>query len=96
MSKLSLLAAFGAGYVLGAKAGRHRYDQIVSAAHRVTEDPRVQSAASTVADTAKHQAPVVKEKVAAVAHAAADRTPFGSSHDGHKEEPLDRESTIDT
>ena len=28
MAKLSLLAGFGAGYVLGAKAGRSRYEQI--------------------------------------------------------------------
>ncbi len=84
MSKLSLLAAFGAGYVLGAKAGRQRYEQIVSAANRVKDNPRVQSAASTVADTAKSQAPVVKEKVTAaastVASVAAEHAPFGSSH----------------
>ena len=40
--KLTLLAGFGAGYVLGARAGRDRYDQIVGKARGVWEDPRVQ------------------------------------------------------
>ena len=48
MRKLLLLVAFAAGYVLGAKAGRQRYEQIMSAANRVKEDPHVRSAASTV------------------------------------------------
>jgi hypothetical protein len=92
MKKLSLLIAFAAGYLLGAKAGRQRYEQIMSAATRVKDDPRVQSAAATVAETAKEQAPVVKDKVVAAAgaaaSAAAERSPFGSSgsdHDGEEE-----------
>ncbi len=67
MSKLSLALAFGAGYVLGAKAGHGRYEQIKASAAKVAENPRVQAAtdtakvkagevASTVADTAKEKA----------------------------------------
>lgn len=41
LKKLTLLAAFGGGYVLGAKAGRERYEQIVETANQVKEDPRV-------------------------------------------------------
>lgn len=41
-SKLTLLAGFGAGYVLGARAGRGRYDEIVGKARGVWQDPRVQ------------------------------------------------------
>ncbi len=33
MAKLSFLAGFGAGYVLGARAGRERYEQIRRAYH---------------------------------------------------------------
>ena len=40
--KLTLLAGFGAGYVLGARAGRSRYDEIVGKARGVWQDPRVQ------------------------------------------------------
>ena len=45
MAKLSFLAGFGAGYVLGAKAGRERYEQIRRAYHHAKDDPRLQSAA---------------------------------------------------
>jgi len=33
------------GYVLGARAGRERYEQIVRMYHRISENPAVQSAA---------------------------------------------------
>jgi hypothetical protein len=36
-----------AGYVLGARAGRERYEQIVRTYRRVAEHPTVQSAAET-------------------------------------------------
>ena len=45
MAKLSFLAGFGAGYVLGAKAGRERYEQIRRAYQHAKDDPRLQSAA---------------------------------------------------
>jgi hypothetical protein len=44
--KLTLAAAFGIGYTLGAKAGRERYEQIKSTAQQVKDDPRVQDAAA--------------------------------------------------
>jgi hypothetical protein len=93
MRKLLPLLAFGAGYVLGAKAGRERYEQIMRTANRVKDDPHVRTAASTVADTAREQAPVVKEKVAAAAHVAADKAPFGSSHDDQLRDRLNPDST---
>ena len=51
MRKLTLLLVFAVGYVLGAQAGRQRYEQIKNAAFKIKDDPRVQSAASTVART---------------------------------------------
>ena len=97
MKKLTLLLAVGIGYVLGARAGRARYDQIKNLAFQVKEDPRVQSAASTVADTARQQAPVVAEKVSSAASsaasAAAAHSPFGSSRDDELLEQLDPDST---
>lgn len=36
------------GYVLGARAGRERYEQLVRAYHRVADHPAVQSAAGVV------------------------------------------------
>ena len=45
MAKLSFLAGFGAGYVLGAKAGHERYEQIRRAWENAKDDPRLQSVA---------------------------------------------------
>lgn len=56
MSKPMLLAAIGVGYVLGARAGRERYDALVSQAQALWRDPRVQDKAGK----ARH---VVEEKL---------------------------------
>jgi hypothetical protein len=45
VAKLSFLAGLGAGYVLGAKAGRGRYEQIRRAYEHAKDDPRLQSLA---------------------------------------------------
>jgi hypothetical protein len=55
--KLSLLIGFGAGYVLGARSGRGRYDQIAAKAQGFWNDPRVQEKAGQAGQA-------VKEKVA--------------------------------
>jgi hypothetical protein len=46
--KLALAAGFAAGYVLGSKAGRERYEQIVGASQRVWGNPTVQSTAGVL------------------------------------------------
>ena len=45
VAKLSFLAGFGAGYVLGSKAGRERYEQIRRGWEQAKDDPRLQSIA---------------------------------------------------
>jgi len=79
MRKTTALIAGGIGYVLGARAGRERYDQIVALAQRVSSNPKVQQTARQAADAAKEAAPVVKDKVAGVADAAGSK--IGSSSD---------------
>ncbi|MGY1857574.1 hypothetical protein [Modestobacter sp. SYSU DS0290] len=61
MAKLSFLAGFGAGYVLGARAGRERYEQIRRAYNHAKDDPRLQS----VAGMAQAQADVAVKSVKA-------------------------------
>jgi hypothetical protein len=77
MSKITLLAAAGVGYVLGARAGRERYEQIKAQAQKVARNPKVQDAASKAQDTAATQAAAaagaVKDKVTDVASTAADK-----------------------
>jgi len=73
--KAALLVGLAAGYVLGTRDGRERYEQIKTQANRLVNDPRVQEKASQAADLAKQKAPVVKDKVAQATHRA------GSSED---------------
>lgn len=63
VTKLSFLAGLGAGYVLGARAGRERYEQIASTAQGLWQDPRVQQKASQAQQVVKEQAADVAGKV---------------------------------
>ena len=51
MGKVTFALGLGAGYVLGARAGRARYDQIQQAATRLTGRPEVQEAVGKVRDS---------------------------------------------
>ena len=82
MKKLLLLSAAGVGYVLGAKAGRERYDQIMRIAGQVKDDPRVQAGAQQAADLAAEKAPIVKDKVAGAASAASEKVTGSSGPSG--------------
>jgi hypothetical protein len=81
MKKLMLLAAVGAGYVLGARAGRQRYEDIKSQFLKVKNNPTVQEKAGQAVDVAKEQAPVVKDKLVGAASAAAEKVKPGGSDD---------------
>jgi hypothetical protein len=74
--KLSLLIGFGAGYVLGARSGRERYDQIVAKAQQLWRDPHVQEKAGQaqqfVQEKAEQAGEAVKEKVTSRTSSTAD------------------------
>ena len=53
MKKLIMLAGVGIGYVLGTRAGRERYDEIMQVFGRVKDDPRVREKAHQASDFAK-------------------------------------------
>ena len=57
--KLVLLIGIGIGYVLGARAGRQRYEQIKRAVSGFWNDPRVQHQVQNVEEFAKEKAPDV-------------------------------------
>lgn len=70
--KPGLLAAFGIGYVLGARAGRERYDAMVAKAQELWHDPRVQEKA--------HRARIVAEEKADIArNTVRDKMPGDST-----------------
>ena len=96
IKRLPLLVAGGIGYVLGTKAGRERYEQIISQFNKVKDDPRVQEKAHQAADLAKEKAPVVKEKLSGVADSASGKVKSarGANGSGDPAEKLNPESTV--
>lgn len=62
MGKLAFFVGVGVGYVLGARAGRERYEQIEAQASRVWRDPRVQKAKAQAGDIAQEKGAVVQDK----------------------------------
>lgn len=73
LKKLTLVAGFGAGYVLGAKAGKERYAQIEAKVREVAGLPAVQSATSSVMDTASGVADTAKQTINDKVETIADK-----------------------
>jgi hypothetical protein len=71
--KLTLGAAFGAGYVLGAKAGQERYHQIQAMFRELAGKPAVKDVTSTLADTASQIGDTAKSKVNDTVAAVGDK-----------------------
>lgn len=65
-----LVLGLGAGYVLGARAGRGRYEQIKAKATELWENPRVKRARSDVESFAREQGPIIRDRAEAAAKAA--------------------------
>lgn len=80
MSKLLLIGVGATAYVLGARAGRERYEQIARSARRLRSDPRVQDTASKAADFAREKAPEVKDQVVETARDAAHKVGSNGNH----------------
>ena len=62
--KILLVVGLGVGYVLGARAGRGRYDEIVAKVQGIWNDPRVQKQVGNAGDFVKEKAPGVADFVA--------------------------------
>jgi hypothetical protein len=77
--KLSFLIGGAVGYVLGAKAGRDRYESIVRLARRVGGSQTVQSTAGVLQARVTSVAQKARETVTGH-HAAAGST---STHNGY-------------
>ena len=61
--KLFLLAGLATGYVLGAKAGRQRYEQIKSTATKIWNSDSVQKPVSQAVEFAQTTAPELSQKL---------------------------------
>ncbi|MCI1262204.1 MAG: protoporphyrinogen oxidase [Tetrasphaera jenkinsii] len=72
MSKLSFLLGAAVGYVLGARAGQERYDQIKTQANKIWSSDPVQTKVSQATDAAKTKAaPFVADMVSDAAKSTA-------------------------
>jgi hypothetical protein len=61
--KLWFLGGLAAGFVLGARAGREKYEEIVATARKVKEHPTVQEARGVVQEQASRLASTGKERL---------------------------------
>jgi len=82
MRKAALLVGLAAGYVLGARDGRERYEQIKSVVTGVAQDPRVQEQASKAADVARDKAPGLTDAVTSKVADKVDTSTTTSSTSG--------------
>ena len=78
--RITFLSGLAAGFVLGARAGRERYEQLTQLARRVVDSPAAQQAAGAVQAQATGFAKAAKQKVTDGLH---DRVPklAGSARD---------------
>jgi hypothetical protein len=68
--RILFLTGAAVGYVLGARAGRRRYEQIKAGAERLWNDPKVQSSVDNVVGQVQG---FVKDKAPEVQAAVTDR-----------------------
>jgi hypothetical protein len=74
MGKLTFIAGLAAGYVLGARAGRQRYEQIARTSGKVWNSGPVQKQVATAKEAARSKAaPVVADMVADAARATGEK-----------------------
>jgi hypothetical protein len=78
MRKMWFLGGIAVGFVLGARAGREKYEELVQAARKVRESPTVQEAAGVVQEQATRLYTEGKEKVTdKLAHSRLAETSVG-------------------
>jgi len=61
--RITFLSGLAAGYVLGARAGRERYDQLMQLGRRVADSPAAQQAAGAVQAQASGLAKTARQRV---------------------------------
>ena len=85
--KILLVVGIGVGYVLGARAGRERYEDIKRAAGKLWNDPRVQRQFDEAEGFVKDKAPEVAGLLATGAKKVVSQV------SGKKPAPATRKST---
>ncbi|MDQ1104082.1 hypothetical protein [Nocardioides zeae] len=87
MRKLTLVIGIGIGYVLGARAGTQRYEQLKAQAQKAWRNPTVQDKVEQAQEKVKETAPQVAEKVSGkageVAQTVTEKVKGDSDEDGN-------------
>ena len=73
LGKLGMVVGAAVGYVLGAKAGRERYDQIAASARQLMEKPQVKRVMESAPGNLGARVEQVANKAADAVHQASDR-----------------------
>lgn len=71
--KLLFVLGAGVGYVVGARAGRERYEAMKAQADSLWKDPRVQEKVSEAGEAVKHRVPDVQGKLTGAAGAVKEK-----------------------
>lgn len=71
--KAAMVVGLATGYVLGARDGRGRYEQLKTQADRLWHDPKVQKNVAQAQGIVKEKAPQVSAKVSDVAQKASSK-----------------------
>lgn len=84
--KISFALGAAVGYVLGARAGRDRYEQLKAQADSLRNNPQVQAKVSQATQAVKDKAPEVQSKLTDAASSAAGsaKSAAGSAADKTK------------
>ena len=93
--RATFITGLAVGFVLGARAGRERYEQMKTLARRATDNPAVQQAAGTAAAQATGLAKTARDKVQqrtpgfadTAIRKAGERLPGRAKRAGTGEEP---------
>lgn len=80
MSKMMVVAAAAAGYVLGSRAGQEHYEIIKDQAQKLWRSPQVQQAASQATNVAAEAADQVKNQTGVSGSPGEDTTSNGGRH----------------
>lgn len=84
MRIFTFLAGAAVGYVLGARAGREKYDQLRDKAQDLWQDPRTQEKVHDVGEAIKDKAPDVGAAAASAAGTVAGKVKETASNAAHR------------
>jgi hypothetical protein len=91
--KILLVVGLGVGYVLGARAGREKYDELVARAQKFWNDPRVQTQVNNAQGFVKDKAPDVADFISTNVKKVTKTTATPAKKPAARKSPTPRSTT---